>query len=208
MTYFENRKEAGKLLSQKLSPFKNKDAIVLALPRGRVPVAYEISKNLNLPLDLIFAHKIGHPLHEEYAVAAINESGNFVGNSYELSKIDALWLEKEKLRVLKEIKKRRTLFLKGKKISNLKNKTVILVDDGVATGYTLRAAILEAKNLHASKIVVAVPVTPKNIYLKILKDVEVFYALLIEKEEDFLGSVGAYYRDFNPVDEGEICALF
>jgi putative phosphoribosyl transferase len=208
MTCFENRNEAGKLLAQKLSSYKNKDAVVLALPRGGVPVAYEISKILNLPLDLIFAHKIGHPLHEEYAVAAINESGNLVGNSYELSKIDSSWLEKEKLKVLDEIKKRRTLFLRGKKITNLKNKIVILVDDGIATGYTLRAAILEAKNFHPSKIVIAVPVTPENIYLKILNEVDEFCAVLIEKDEDFLGSVGAYYGEFNPVDEGEICALF
>lgn len=203
--YFKNREDAGKQLGELLKHYEGQEVIVYALPRGGVVVAKEIADCLHAPLDLILAHKIGHPYHAEYAIAAISESGQMVGNARELQAVDPEWLEQEKRNQLEEIQRKRKKYLKGKVQLPVKDKIAIIVDDGIATGLTMLAGIKELQQKHPKKIIVAVPVAPKSTadMLKTLVDEVVSPDL----PEDFLGAVGAYYRDFNQVEDDEVIEL-
>jgi len=203
----KDRTEAGIRLSKLLLPYRHEDVIVLAIPRGGVVLGYEIAKALKAPLDLIFAHKIGHPLQEEFAIAAISEEGYVVGDPKQFQNVNQKWLENEKQKVLTEMKRRRNLYLKGKPKSNLTNKTVILVDDGIATGLTLRAAILEVKHAKPKKIIVATAVAPKSTAESIKNDVDEFVALIIDPDSQFLGAVGAYFDAFPQVEDQAVMKL-
>lgn len=205
---FKDRKEAGALLAKKLISYRDQDVVVLALPRGGALVAQEIASLLNASLDLIFAHKIGHPLQEEFAIAAISEHGHLVGNQAELERLPPAWLEEKKQAVLQEIKRRRDLYLKGREALPLKDKIAILVDDGIATGLTAQAAILELRSLSPKKLVLAVPVTPKSTGDVLKNEVDELVALIMDPDDKFLGSVGAYYKVFPQVSDKEVLDLF
>ncbi len=204
---FKNRKEAGRLLAQKLKKYEEKNVVVLALPRGGVPLAFEVASALHAPLDLVFAHKIGHPLQEEYAIAAISESGYLVGNSAELKQVQSKWLEEQKNHTLTVIKKRRHLYLPGRQPINLKNKIAIIVDDGIATGLTMLAAIEEIKHQQPEKIIVAIPMSPQSTADTLLQKADEVVALRMDPDFLFLGSVGSYYEDFFPVTDEEVIKL-
>lgn len=201
--YFKNRRDAGKQLSLLLEKYQNQNVVVFALPRGGVTVAAEIAKFLHAPLDLIFAHKIGHPYQSEYAIAAVSESGHLVRNSHFTEEV---WLEQEKVRQLEEIKKRRKTYLKGKKEISLDDKIAIIVDDGIATGLTMLVGIKELKERHPKKIVVAVPVAPKS-QANLLKTLADDFVGIEIDDYQFLGSVGAYYDDFTQVEDEEVIAI-
>lgn len=204
---FEDRKEAGSLLAKKLIPLKNEDVIVLGLPRGGVILASEIAFILQAPLDLIFAHKIGHPLQPEYAVAAISESGYFVLNPMEENQLDPLWLEREKQEALQTIQARRKAYLGEKKALSLTGKVTILVDDGIATGLTMFAAILEVLSHKPKKLIIAIPVAPQTTYEKLKEQVDEVISLQVDHDENFLGSVGSYYKNFAQVEDQEVINL-
>ena len=201
---FENRTDAGKKLAEKLQDYKGEDVIVLALPRGGVVLGYEIAKSLGAPLDLIITRKIGHPDNPEYAICAVAEDGHTLCNEVERSNINDEWFDKVVVEEQEEAKRRRKLYLKGKR-KNIKGKTVIIVDDGIATGLTLRLAIMEAKHSNPKKIIVAVPVAPKDVAGEIEKSVDGFIALQIP--EVYLGAVGAYYDSFEQVTDEEVIGL-
>lgn len=202
--YFRNRSEAGKLLAQALLKYKGQDVVVFALPRGGVVTAVEIAKALDAPLDLILAHKIGHPYQPEYAIAAISENGHTIGTSHELQRIDKKWFEEEKNLQMKEIKRKREKYLKGREEIPLKNKIAILVDDGIATGLTMRVGIVELKHRHPKKIVVAVPVAPKSTADLLRSEADEFVAVEVPENHRFLGAVGAYYDDFSQTEDEEV----
>ena len=202
--YFKDRVDAGKQLSKLLAKYKDKDVVVYALPRGGVVLAAEIAKFLHAPLDLILAHKIGHPYQPEYAIAAISEGGHLIGNSYELSSVGKGWLEDAKAREMEEIKRKRNLYLKGRKKISAKDKIAIIVDDGIATGLTMQVGIQELKDQHPKSIVAVVPVAPKgtaNLLKTMLDD---FVAIEIPDDYDFLGAVGAYYQEFYQIEDQEV----
>lgn len=205
--YFKNRQEAGKLLAQKLKKYKGKNVVVYALPRGGVVTAVEIAKYLNAPLDLIISRKIGHPYNPEYAIAAIAENGDLIGSTRELELVDKEWLRKEIEHQRLEAKRRREKYLAGREEITAEGKIAILVDDGVATGLTLRAGIRELLHRHPQKIVVAVPVIPSSTAEIIKKEAGDLVALNIPSDNDFLGSVGAYYEDFSPVEDEEVITI-
>lgn len=205
--FFEDRKDAGQKLAQALLKYKDDDVVVLALPRGGVVTAYEIAKALNAPLDLALAHKIGHPYHAEYAIAAITENGFIVGNPREMQTVDKAWFENEKKRQMKELKRKRDLYLKDKPSNVLKDKVVILVDDGIATGLTMQAGILEVKHQNPKKIIVAVPVAPQSTAELIKSQGSDFVGLIVPTDYDFLGAVGAYYEDFSQTEDQEVIDL-
>ncbi len=198
---FENRKEAGIELAEKLERFKGKDAVVLALPRGGVVVGYEIAKSLNIPLDIIITRKIGHPRSPEYAICAIAEDGHKLCNDKELNNVDKEWFKKECIREQEEAKRRREIYTKDKR-EKLGGRTAIIVDDGVATGLTLRLAIEEVKHEKPKKIVVAVPVAPRETAEEVSREVDEFVTL--EAPAIYLGAVGAYYREFDQVGDEEV----
>ncbi len=204
---FKNRQEAGQKLAEKLKEFKNKkDTIILALPRGGVINAFEIAKELNLPLDLIVPRKIGAPFNEEYAIGAITESGEGIFDQQAIASLNVTkdYLDKKVAEEKKEAQRRLKTYRQNQPPLDLKNKTVIIVDDGIATGLTMRAAIKSIKEKKAKKIIVAVPVSARD-SLKI-----------IEKEADqvicidaplFFGAVGAFYEDFGQTEDKEVIDL-
>lgn len=205
--YFRDRVDAGKKLSQELAKYKGQDVVVYALPRGGVVVAEEIAKALHAPLDLVLAHKIGHPYHSEYAIGAISESGIMVGNQREISQLDPVWLEKAKKSEMEEIKRKREAYLKGRKPISPEGKIAILVDDGIATGLTMQVGILELKTKHPMKIVAAVPVAPASTADLLGSMCDDLVACDIPDDFEFLGAVGAYYDRFDQVEDEEVIEI-
>jgi putative phosphoribosyl transferase len=204
---FKDRLEAGLLLSKKLKQYQNKDIVVYALPRGGVVTGFEIAKYLNAPLDLIITRKIGHPFQPEYAVAAITESGQIVGDSKILTTIDEEWLEDAVEAERKEAARRRKKYLRTRPVFSPAEKIAIVVDDGVATGLTLLAAIKSLRKYNPQKIVVAVPVLPYSVAKKLEKEVDSLVALHTPNDDEFLGAVGGYYNDFSQTEDKEVMYL-
>lgn len=205
MKLFINRQDAGNQLAQLLAAYKDQEVIVYALPRGGVQVAEEIAKFLHAPLDLVFAHKIGHPYQPEYAIGAISERGHLVGE--ELKLYDPQWLEAAKKQEIKEMKRKRELYLKGKESLNVEGKVAIIVDDGIATGRTMEVGIMELRDSNPEKIVMAVPVAPRSTFDTLANLADEVIAVEVADDEDFLGAVGAYYFEFNQVEDEEVIAI-
>lgn len=160
--HFRNREQAAEKLAKALSEYKNKQVVVYALPRGGVVLGSIIAKYLNAPFDLLIPRKIGHPSMSEYAIAAVTESGDIVENTEEIESIDRSWFKKEVENQRKEAKRRREKYLTGQMSVDVSNKTAIIVDDGIATGLTMKAAIADVKRFKPSKIIIAVPVVPRD----------------------------------------------
>lgn len=203
---FENRQDAGKKMSLFLEEYKNQNVVVFALPRGGVVVAAEIAKFLQAPLDVLLAHKIGHPYQPEYAVAAVSEKGYLIVSSRERQSLNESWLENQKAIQLSEMKKKRERYLEGRKEISAEGKIAILVDDGIATGLTMRAGIEELKARHPKKIVVVTPVVPKSTADLIKQRVDDLVGYEID-DIDFLGSIGAYYGEFSQVEDYEVIKI-
>ncbi len=203
--FFKNREEAGQRLAEKLFKYKDENPVVLALPRGGVVLGGIIAEKLKCPLDLLITRKIGHPRAQEYAIGAITISGEGVFNEEEIRGVDKTWLKKEKKIQIGEAKRRRDIYLEGREPVNLKGKTVIIVDDGIATGLTMLAGIKEVKAKKPAKIVVAVPVSPPDTYEKIAGEVDDFVAVSVP--DYFLGAIGAYYADFEQVSDEEVIEI-
>src|SRR3989344_4784442 len=165
---FKSRQQAGQLLVSKLKKYIDKDVVVYAIPRGGVVTANEIAKKLKFPLDLVIARKIGHPHNIEYAIAAVAADGHIVSVKEEIDQVSKDWLQEKIEEERMEIKRRRGTYLLGKESISAIGKIAILVDDGVATGLTLRAGIMELKHQKPRKIIVAVPVICESIS-KIIK---------------------------------------
>ena len=202
---FTNRKEAGLKLAAKLSEYKDKDAVVLALPRGGIVVGCEIAKALNAALDIIAVRKIGYPGNPEFAVCAVDEKGTLLCDPIQKAMIDKEWLKEEAERQQNEAKRRSKLYRIGKAPLSLAGKIVILTDDGIATGLTIRLAIQSVKAQKPKKVIVAVPVAPTEVASIIKKEVDEL--IVLEPPEDFLGAVGAHYLDFRQVEDDEVIAL-
>lgn len=201
--HFKNRRAAGKMLCELLENYQGKDVVVYALPRGGVPVAAEIASFLHAPLDLIFAHKIGHPYQPEYAIAAVSESGHVVKSPHEREFINEAWFEKERERQMQEIARKRRLYLKERKDVPVEGKIAIIVDDGIATGLTMQVGIEELRDRLPKKIVAAVPIAPKSTANVLKTMADEFVGVEIEDYE-FLGAVGAYYENFDQVEDDEV----
>ncbi|MGE4589469.1 MAG: phosphoribosyltransferase [Acidaminococcaceae bacterium] len=202
---FKNRHDAGVQLAELLQKYASNDLVVYALPRGGVPLGVEIAQKLQAPFDLIITKKIGHPGNPEYALCAIAEDGDPVCNQQEMDYIDENWLQEEIHRVRAEIKRRREKYFGEKTHPNIAGKTAIIVDDGIATGYTMLAAINEIKNRKPEKIVVAIPVTPADTAKELRKIIDDLIS--VEIDEFYLGAVGAYYDDFSQVEDEDVVHL-
>jgi len=204
MKRFHNREEAGRLLALRLSHYANRrDVIILALPRGGVPVGYEVSHALNTPLDVLVVRKLGVPGHEEMAMGAIATGAVRLLN---LPMISALHITPHSVveverRELAELERREKLYRGSRPRLETSGKTVILVDDGIATGSTMQAAIASLRQRQVERIVVATPVAPPSV-LEIIRQLadEVVCALT---PEDFRG-VGQWYDDFSQTSDEEV----
>ena len=202
---FKNRNEAGVQLAVLLQKYAADNLVVYALPRGGVPLGVEIAKKLHAPFDLVITKKIGHPGNPEYALCAIAEDGEPVCNQDDIGYIDNHWLQEEIGKVRGEIKRRREKYFGEITHPDIEGKTAIIVDDGIATGYTMLAAINEIRRRKPGKIVVAIPVTPEDTARELRKITDDLVS--VEIDPFYLGAVGAYYDDFSQVEDEEVIYL-
>lgn len=207
--YFYDRQDAGKKLGSLLARIykDTTNIVVYSLPRGGVVIGAEVARMLHASMDIIITRKIGHPYQPEFAIAAITENGNIIGNKKELAEIDTAWLQEAIAAQQKEARRRRKTYLGNKRQINVEGKTAILVDDGIATGFTMRAALIELRQKKSKEIVVAVPVAPKSVADEMKKEVSDFVALEIPDDYTFLGAIGAYYQYFPPVENDEVMRI-
>lgn len=207
MQQFKNRTEVGCLLASRLKEYANRcDVLVLGLPRGGVPVAYEIARSLHVPLDVCLVRKLGVPAHKELAMGAIGQ-----GNAMTLNKdIIADWrvspldfetvLAEEK----EELQRRYHLYCQGRSPLNLQDKIVILVDDGVATGSTLFAAIEVMRSHEPKAIIIAVPLAPPTTCQQLEDQVSEVICLVQPKR---LSAISFWYEDFSQTSDEEVQEL-
>jgi putative phosphoribosyl transferase len=202
---FRDRVEAGQRLADRLERFRGEDVVVYALPRGGVILGVIIARRLSAPLDLVIARKIGHPWAPEYAIGAVTEDGPVVGNETELAKVNERWLEEEIAAERAEARRRREAYLAGHERPSAEGRTAIVVDDGVATGLTLLAAIKDIQRRRPRRVIVAVPVIPREVAHVIRGEVDELIA--VEIPVVYLGAVGAYYHDFPSLEDHEVIQL-
>ena len=202
---FRNREEAGKQLARALEGYRGTDAVVLALPRGGGIIGERVAKGLGLPLDIVVARKVGHPTNPEYAICAVDERGTRLCNEAELKRIDKKWLNQAVEQEQQEAQRRIALYRGKKAPISVSGRTAIIVDDGVATGLTMRLAVQAVKAQRPKKVVVAVPVVPSDVAMKIKREADELVVLL--PPEDFLGAVGAHYEYFPQVEDAEVIRL-
>ena len=199
---FEDRLEAGKLLAEKLKKYKNKEAIVLAIPRGGLEVGFQISKKLNIPLDIVITKKIGAPQNEELAIGAVGSKSIHLNEDVILSLgISDEYIEKETQKLKKQIEERYKKYREDKPFSDLKNKIVIITDDGIATGATIIAAAKDVREQKPKKIVIASPVCSPEILPQIEKVADEVFVLSTDL---YMGAVGACYKYFPQVSDEEV----
>jgi len=204
---FRNRIEAGQLLAGKLMHYANQpNVIVLGLPRGGVPVAFEVAKALRAPLDVFVVRKLGTPGNREVAMGAIATGGVrvlneevVVGLGIPIEVIDAVTAEEKQ-----ELKRRELAYRGSYSELEVRGKTVILIDDGIATGSTVRAAVRALNAQHPARFIVAVPTAAESTYRELRPEVDELVALMTP--EPFYG-VGASYEDFSQMSDAEVTDL-
>ena len=205
---FADRIEAGRLLAKNLHAYANRpDVVVLGLPRGGVPVAYEVAHALDAPLDVFLVRKLGVPGHEELAMGAIATGNVRVLNE---DVVDYLgipddWIDQVAAREQRELARRETLYRGASVPLNVSGRTVIVVDDGLATGSTMRAAVKALKRLGPAKIIVAAPVAARETCESFKAEVD-STCVCVMSPEPFQG-VGLWYRSFSQTTDEEVCLL-
>lgn len=204
---FANREEAGRLLAQELANYKDRhNVVVLGLARGGLPVALEVAKALHVPLDVMILRKLGVPGHEELAFGAIASGGIHI---IDQEVVDAVGLSPVEMHqalthARQELDRRERLYRADRPPLKLKGKTVILVDDGIATGSSMRAAIAALRKADAARIVVAVPVAPENTCHRLRREAD--EVICTYTPENFF-AVGAFYNDFSQVTDDEVAEI-
>ncbi len=195
---FRDRLEAGILLAAKLKKYTGGPGIVLAVPRGGVPVAYAVAKELGFPIDIILTKKIGHPLNKEYAIGAASLTDYFVVPH---ENITVEYIEEEVKSIRKRLREMYTKFMGDRDPVSLQGKTVLVIDDGIATGNTLLGTISMLRKSQPGKIVIAAPVASKSSIQKLSLEVDEVVTLLVP--EEFYG-VGSFYENFDQVTDEEV----
>jgi putative phosphoribosyl transferase len=206
MAYFTNRVEAGQRLATALKDVAVKDGIVLAIPRGGVVVGYEVAEALNLPLDVIIPRKIGAPGNPEYAIGAITEDGTLIldENVIAYMNVPSDYVERESENQRLEIQRRMRLYRQNAPYPNLKGRDVIVVDDGIATGSTMKAALSSVKNGGANTVVAAVPVGPPSTIEELKTQAD--HVVCLFTPESFY-AIGEFYDDFSQTMDEEVIDL-
>ncbi len=201
---FKDRFEAGEKLAQKLVNYRNyKNVLVIGLPRGGIILANEVAKKINSQLDIVVPRKISAPNNPEFAIGAITEQGDYFLNQdiIDYYKISKKYIDREITIEKKESKRRLKSYRGNRKSIDYNNKIIILVDDGIATGSTILAAIFSIKKNKPKKIIVAVPVLARDIINIIKKEVD---ELVYLEAPIFFGAIGAFYRKFEQTSDQEV----
>ena len=205
---FADRGEAGRRLADKLLHFKDRQPIVLALPRGGVAVGFEIAHALDASLDIVLVRKIGVPWQPELALGAVTDGARyetFIDRNLAASlNIPDSYIEEETTRQLKEIERRREAYCEGRPALEIAGHTAIVVDDGIATGATMRVALQAVRRHGPARLVLAVPVAPPDTLTVLGKEVD--EAVCLETPAE-LGAIGYYYRDFHQMTDREVTEL-
>lgn len=205
---FANRNEAGVRLAARLAHLKGEDVVVFALPRGGVPVAAPIARALDAPLDLVLVRKLGTPIQPELAMGAVADAGAPVIVRNEdviaMARVDEAEFDAVCRRELLEIERRRRLYLGARPHVEAKDRVAIVVDDGVATGATTRAALRAIRTHQPKRLVLATPVAPPEA-LELLRE-EADETICLEVHANF-GAIGYFYRDFHQLSDDEVIAI-
>ncbi len=204
---FHNRTEAGRLLAARLTEYANcPDVLVLGLPRGGVPVAFEVARILDAPLDVCLVRKLGVPGHKELAMGAIATGGVRVLNESVVDwlRISPATIDEVAAIEMRELERRNIAYRGNRPLPKVKNHTIILVDDGIATGATIRAAIATLKQQQPRELVVAVPVAGVATCEELQAEVDKIVCVMMPEN---LYAIGIWYENFEQTTDAEVCEL-
>jgi len=207
-TPFDDRVEAGRMLGTRLAALHLASPVVLALPRGGVPVALEVARALDAPLDLLLVRKIGVPWQPELAVAAVMDGAEPVvvveRHIQAETGVKQEYIEQRAKEELAEIERRRRTYLADRAPVPVAGRTAIVVDDGIATGTTMRAALKGLRRRNPARLVLAVPVAPPDTINELRQEVDDVVCLA---QPSFFGAIGYFYRDFHQLSDDEVITL-
>lgn len=200
---FQDRLEAGRILAQRLRAYRGKSALVLGIPRGGVPVAAEVARALDADLDVIVARKLGAPGQAELAIGAVTANGGQYLNGEIIPSVGATpeYIERVRTEQMAEARRREVRFRGNRPMERIENRVVIVVDDGLATGATMRAAVRSARKHRPARLIVAVPVGSREACAALREEAD---ELVCPSEPEPFGAVGYFYRDFEPVEDAEV----
>jgi putative phosphoribosyl transferase len=208
MSLFRDRQDAGRRLARALSRYKDQDPVVLALPRGGVPVAAEVASALGAPLDLVLVRKIGLPYQPELAMGAVVDGGAPIvirnDDVIAAASVGDDEFDIVRDRELAEIERRRQRYIKERPRAGIAGRTAIVVDDGIATGATMKAALRAVRKRGARQVVLAVPVAPVDSIEDLRDEVD---AVVCLETPDVFGAIGYFYDDFRQVSDDEVIAI-
>ncbi|MBT8210150.1 MAG: phosphoribosyltransferase [Eudoraea sp.] len=200
---YENRTDAGKQLAEQLRPFIGQDIVVLAIPRGGLPVGAEVAAVLNAPLDVVLTKKIGHPHHKEYAIGAVSMDGVILSDT---ETIPEDYIIEETARIREVLRARHGQYYRNRNPLPLKDKVVIIVDDGIATGNTLIATVQLVAKQKPSRIIVGIPVAPRSAVQRLEAMPEVDEVVCLATPLNFM-AVGQFYLHFYQVSDKEAITI-
>jgi predicted phosphoribosyltransferase len=198
---FQDRIDAGLALSRHLQHYKHVDGVTLAIPRGGVPVAFPVARILELPLEIILSKKIGHPLHKEFAIGAVSLTGQVIAPS---AFATDEYIQQETKTIREQLKDMYKKYMGNKEPTPVKNKTVIIIDDGVATGHTLLSTVEMIRHDAPKKLVIAVPVASQEAAEKLSEVADEFVCEWIPSH---FRSVGEFYEDFTQVSDEDVIKM-
>lgn len=206
MVVFLNRREAGEKLSQALQKYRNEELVVIGIPRGGVVVAAQVARVLEASLDVLIPRKIGAPHNSEVAIGAVTQDGTMIKDEV---MVEFLGISDSQLgdlasRAKQEISRRVYTYRGGRPATEMRNKTVIVVDDGIATGYTIKAALQSVRKSEAQRLVLAVPVAPADTLAELNKLVD---DLMCLHTPELFYAVGQFYREFDQTTDEEVIEL-
>lgn len=203
---FRDRREAGRLLARQLEDYRDKKAVVLGIPRGGIIVAQELAHALQADMDIVLAHKLRTPGHVELAMGSVSENGKLFLNEEVVQElgIGEAYIQQEKARQLAEIRRRTEIFRRSRTRVPLTGRTVIITDDGVATGATTLAAIWAVHLEKPERLIAAFPVGPEDTITRLAKDVDEMICL---RTPPLFAAVGQFYIHFEPVEDEEVLEI-
>ena len=199
---FHDRTYAAFLLEEPLHAYKNTSSIILAIPRGGVPVGYHLSRLLNLPLSIALSKKIGHPENEEFAIGSVTMDDVIIDETHQ--DVSKKYIAEKTKELKEELSARYKRFMEGIPEPDLSGKNVILVDDGIATGNTVLACVKSIRKKNPRKIIVAVPVSSTHAQKVLTPVVDEFISLIVPP---WFHAVGEFYENFDPVEDDEVKRL-